>query len=124
VTAGLGSLLSAWVAIDSLPSLLTASGIGDGGSFYLFWGVPFAATAVFLAWYAWRGGKPGCHRVARGGCLGAAMLGGAVFLVLCVRFVTPSRDLLSAVIDGLRFAPLAAVAGLGLGIAASHRKRR
>lgn len=123
LTAALGSTLSAWVAIDGLIAGATGSGASGGAAFYLFWGVPFAAAAIFLAWYAWMGGRPGHDRVARTGCLGATVLGGTVFLVMGLRALEPSRDLLGAVIDGLRFSPLAAVAGLGLGIAGAAARR-
>ncbi len=114
--SGIGAILAAWVAGDSILSGMTGS--GSGTSFILFWGVPFAVAAVFLAWFAVRGSRAAVRATARSGCLHALALGGAVFLVLFASPLILPWDALRGAVAAFMYAPLAAAIGLAIGLVA------
>jgi len=120
-----GGALAAWVAIDTLLGGGAASGMRDDSRFLLLWGMPFAVAALFLAWYAIRGGREDVRDVARHGCLGGFLAGSVVFLLILASSLFRPWDTLSGVVAGFVHAPIAAVVGLCVGIAmARMRKRR
>ena len=124
--ASAGAALAAWVAIDTLLGGGAASGMRDDSRFLLLWGMPFAVAALFLAWYAIRGGREDVRDVARRGCLGGFLMGGGTFLLFFASPLFRSWDTLSGVVAAFLYAPLAAVVGLVTGIAVGVRmgKRR
>ncbi|MCK5448313.1 MAG: hypothetical protein KAJ43_09220 [Gemmatimonadetes bacterium] len=123
--AAAGAALTAWAAIDSLLGGGSASGTAGASQFLLLWVLPFATAAVFLGWYAMRGGRKDVRDAARHGCLGGLLAGGGVFLLFLVSPLFLSWDALSGAVAGFLYAPIAAVTGLLIGIAAvGMRKRR
>jgi len=123
--AAAGAGLTAWVAVDSLLGGSSASGSAGGSQFLLLWGLPFAAAAFFLAWYAIGGGREEVRDAARFGCLGGFLAGGGAFLLVLASSLFRPWDALSGVVAGFVYAPIAAMFGLGVGIAlARMRKRR
>ena len=123
--AAAGAGLTAWVAVDSLLGGGSASGPADASQFLLLWGLPFAAAAAFFGWYAMRGGREEVRDAARHGCLGGILAGGGAFLLVLASSLFRPWDALSGVVAGFVYAPIAAVFGLGAGIAlARMRKRR
>ena len=122
--ASAGAALAAWVAIDTLLGGGAASGMRDDSRFLLLWGMPFAVAAMFLAWYAIRGGREDVRDVARRGCLGGFLAGGSVFLIVLAGSVFRSWDALSGAVAGFVYAPIAAVVGLCIGIAMVRMRKR
>jgi len=123
--AAVGAALAAWVAIDSLMGSGLASEAVDDPEFFLFWGAPFACVAVFLGWYALRGGRLEVREVARSGCLAGVFLGGGVFLLYLASPLFLPWDALSGAVAAFLYGPMAAVLGLGIGISlGAMRKRR
>ena len=123
--ASAGAALAAWVAVDSLLGGGSASGPADASQFLLLWGLPFAVAAVFSGWYAARGGREEVRDAARHGCLGGLAAGGGAFLLVLASSLFRPWDALSGLVAGLVYAPIAAVFGLGAGIAlARMRKQR
>lgn len=122
--AAAGAVLASWVAIDGLLGSGLASGAAGDPEFYLYWGVPFAVAAVFLGWFALRGGRPETTCVAKHGCLGGILLGAAVFLLYFASPLLVPWDALSGAVAAFLYGPLAAVVGLLIGVAVGWRKRR
>lgn len=122
--ASAGAALAAWVAIDTLLGGGAASGMRDDSRFLLLWGMPFAVAALFLTWYAIRGGREDVRDVARQGCLGGFLAGGGVFLLVLASSVFRPGDTLSGAVAGFVYAPIAAVVGLCVGIAVGVRMRK
>lgn len=122
--AAAGAVLAAWVAIDSLLGSGLASGAAEDPEFYLYWGVPFAAAALFLGWFALRGGRPEVHHLAKCGCLGSVAAGAGVFLLYFASPFFLPWDPLSGAVAAFLYAPLAAVLGLLIGIGTSRVRRR
>ena len=122
--AAVGAALAAWVAIDSLMGSGLASGAADDPEFFLFWGVPFACVAVFLGWYALRGGRSEARDNAKHGCLGGVLLGGGVFLLYLASPLLLPRDALGGVVAGFQYGPLAAVLGLAIGTVLGVMQKR
>ena len=122
--AAAAAALAAWVAIDSLLGGGAASGMRDDSRFLLLWGLPFAVAAVFLGWYAIRGGREYVRDVARRGCLGGFLVGGGTFLLFFASPLFRSWDALSGAVAAFLYAPLAAVVGLVTGIAVGVRLRK
>ena len=122
--AAAGAILAAWVAIDSWIGSGLTSGPADDPEFFLFWGVPFAIAAVFLGWFALRGGRAEVRDQAKHGCLGSLLLGSAVFLLYFASPLLVRRDALSGAVAALLYAPLAAVLGLLIGIAVARARAR
>ena len=122
--SGLVALLAAWVAGDSLVSGMSGAGSGGGASFFLFWGAPVAAAAVFFAWYALRGSRASVRAAARSGCLYSLVLGGGVFLVLFASPLILPWDALRGAVAAFMYAPLAAAVGLVIGLAAGGLRSR
>jgi len=100
------------------------SGPADDPEFFLFWSVPFAIAAVFLGWFALRGGRAEVRDQAKHGCLGSLLLGSAVFLLYFASPLLVRRDALSGAVAALLYAPLAAVLGLLIGIAVARARAR
>jgi hypothetical protein len=124
--AGLGALLAGWFALDSFRfSALSSRGSGGLG-FFVFWGLPLAAAALFLAWVALRSGNSASWRVARSGCFGAALLGGGAFALLLATPLVLSWDALRAAVAAVQFAPLAGMLGglFGLWVPRMRKRRR
>jgi hypothetical protein len=123
--ASVGAGLTAWVAVDSFLGGGSASGSADESQFLLLWGLPFAAAAVFLAWYAIRGRRVETRNAARQGCMGAFVAGGSAFLLVLAGSLFRPGDTLNGVVAGFVYAPIAGVIGLCIGLAvATMRKRR
>ena len=122
--AAAGAGLTAWVAVDSFLGGGSASGPADESRFLLLWGLPFAAAAVFLAWYAFRGGRTETRHAARQGCMGAFVAGAVVFLWGVATSMFQQGDPLTATVVGLLYAPIAAVLGLGMGSVVARMRRR
>jgi len=122
--AAVGAGLTAWVAVDSLLGGGSASGSPDESQFLLFWGLPFAAAAVFLAWYALRGRRVETRNAARQGCLGGFVAGGGAFLLVLASSLFRSGDTLNGVVAGLLYAPIAGVIGLCVGVAVARMRKR
>jgi hypothetical protein len=120
-----GAVLAGWVAVDSLLGGGSASGPAGASQFLLLWGLPFAAAAAFLAWYALRGGRVETRNAARQGCLGGFVAGGSAFLLILASALVGPGDTLNGVVAGFVYAPIAGVIGLCIGLAvATMRKRR
>jgi len=125
VAAGLGTVLAAWAALDSVVGGGLASGATDDLEFFLLWPLPLAVASAFLGWYALRGAREDVRYTARHGCLGGLLAGGGVFLLFFASPLLLSWDALSGAVAALLYAPLAAVVGLSMGTAlAMMRKRR
>lgn len=123
--AAAGAALTAWAAIDSLLGGGSASGTAGASQFLLLWVLPFATAAIFLGWYAMRGGRKDVRDAARHGCVGGFLAGGGVFLLFFASPLFLSWDALSGAVAGFLYAPMAAVIGLLIGIAmTTMRKRR
>jgi hypothetical protein len=122
--AGVGSVFAAWVAADILASSGLVSGAPDDPEFFVLWGVPIAVAAGFLAWYAVRGGREACTGLARYGCLGALLVGGAVFIVFLASPLLLPWDALRGAIAAFLYAPAAGAIGLLVGVLSGMRKRR
>jgi len=123
--AATGAVLASWVAIDALLGSGLTSGTAADPEFYLYWGVPFAAAAVFLGWFALRGGRAEARYVAKHGCLGSLLVGSAVFMLYFASPLLVRWDALSGAVAAFLYAPPAAVLGLVIGVAIGrHRKRR
>jgi drug/metabolite transporter (DMT)-like permease len=118
-----GAILAAWVAIDSSMGSGLASEAADDPEFFLFWGLPFAVAAVFLGWFALRGGRADVRDQAKHGCLGSVLLGSAVFLLYFASPLLVRRDTLTGAAAALLYAPLGAVLGLLIGIAVARARR-
>ena len=122
--AVVGAGLTAWVAVDSFLGGGSASGTTDESRFLLLWGLPFAAAAVFLAWYAFRGGRTETRNTARRGCLGSVVAGAAAFTLGVTSSLLQQGDPLTAAVVGLLYAPIAAMLGLGIGSVVARMRRR
>jgi len=122
--AAVGAALAAWIAADALLSSGLISGPASDAAFFWFWGMPFAAAAGFLGWYALAGARPGVRAVARRGCLGGLVTGGGAFLVPGVLTLLRSRGMLDAVMNGLRYAPVAAALGMAACAVVSAKRGR
>ena len=123
--AAVGAGVTAWVAVDSVLGGGSASGSADESQFLLLWGLPFAAAAVFLAWYAFRGRRVETRNAARQGCLGGFVAGGGAFLLVLASSLFRQGDLLTGVVAGFLYAPIVTVFGLGIGVVmAGVRERR
>jgi hypothetical protein len=122
--AAAGAALASWVAIDGLLGAGLGSGAAGDPEFYLYWGVPFAVAAIFLGWFALRGGRAEAAYVAKYGCLGGILSGAAVFLLYFASPLLVSWDALSGAVAAFLYGPLAAVVGLLIGLAIGWRKRR
>ena len=122
--AAAGAALAAWVSIDGLLGAGLASGATGDAEFYLFWGIPFAVAAVFLGWFALRGGRAEARYIAKHGCLGGILLGSAVFLLYFASPLLLRWDALSGAVAAFLYGPPAAVVGLLIGVAIAWRKRR
>jgi hypothetical protein len=96
--AAAGAALASWVAIDGLLGAGLASGAAGDPEFYLYWGVPFAVAAIFLGWFALRGGRAEAAYVAKYGCLGGILSGAAVFLLYFASPLLVSWDALSGAV--------------------------
>lgn len=90
------------------------------------WGVPLAAAAVFLGWFAAIGGRPETRRMAKTGCLGGLLLAGGTLALLSMAALLPTRDVLEVTVLALQYAPLAGTLGVvgGLGLARMRKRRR
>ena len=124
LAAGAGALLSAWIALDGIRSNPMRDAAAGEVEFLVYWVLPFAVAAIFLAWFALRGGHTETRRVAGQGCLGAAFLGGAVFLLYLASPLLLHWDALAGAVHAFLYAPLAAVLGLLLGLAIGGMKKR
>ena len=123
--ASAGAALAAWVAIDSLLGGGAASGMRDDSRFLLLWGLPFAVAAVFLGWYAIRGGREDVRDVQPDTwCLGGFLAGGGVFLLVLASSLFRPWDALSGAVAGFVYAPIAAVVGLCIGVAIVRMRKR
>ncbi|MBT8479176.1 MAG: hypothetical protein KJO06_09670 [Gemmatimonadetes bacterium] len=122
--ATLGAVLTAWVALDSVAGGGLASGAADDLSFLLLWPLPFAVTAAFLGWYALRGGRVDVAGAARHGCVGGALVGGGVFLLLLASPLLLPWDALSGAVAAFLYAPLASVVGLLIGVVTARMRKR
>lgn len=122
VAAAVGAVLAAWVAVDVFRHGVASSARG-GFTFFLFWGLPFAAAATYLSWFAALGARPAVRTIARSGCLGALLGGGLAFVALWASPLVADRDILRAAIDALRYSPFAAALGLAIGLAAGVVRR-
>jgi hypothetical protein len=112
------------VAVDSAAGGGLASGAADDLSFLLLWPLPFAVASAFLGWYAVRGGGEDVGSAARHGCVGGALVGGGVFLVLLASPLLLPWDALSGAVAAFQYAPLASVVGLLMGIVTSRMRKR
>ena len=124
ILAAAGSVLAAWVAVDSVLSNPVRDAAGGGYTFLLYWVLPFAAGAAFLGWYALRGGAPGAAALAKGGCLGGLALGGGVFLLYATSPLVLPWDALTGAVHALLYAPLAGAVGLLIGVTLASRRQR
>ena len=125
VAAGLGAIVAGWIALDSLVSGVLTAGASGGSEFFLYWGIPFAAAAVFLGWFALLGGRAAARDVAKHGCMGSVLLGGGVFLLYLVSPLVLPWDALGGAVAAFLHGPLAAVLGLVVGLTFGvMRKRR
>ena len=126
ILAGAASVLAAWVAFDGVLSNPVRDAARVGYDFLLYWVLPFAVAAVFLGWYALRGGTTAAAAQAKGGCLGALALGGGVFLIYATSPLVLRWDALSGAVHALLYAPLAGTVGLliGASVAALRQRRR
>ncbi len=124
--AGAASALAAWVAVDGVLSNPVRDAAGGGYAFFLYWVLPFVAAAVFLGWYALRGGTSAVADTAKGGCLGALVLGGGVFLLYATSPLVLPWDPLTGAVHALLYAPLAGTVGLVIGasVGALRQRRR
>ena len=123
--AGVGAVLAAWVAFDSLTNSGLASAAADDVEFFLLWGAPFAVVSVFLGWFTLRGGYAEVRSAAKRGCLVGLLLGGGTFVLCLASPLILPRDALSGAVTALLYAPVAAALGLVVGVAAdTMRKRR
>jgi len=123
--AAVGAVLAAWVAFDSLTNSGLASAAADDVEFFLLWGAPFAVVAVFLGWFALRGGYAEVRSAAKRGCLVGLLLGGGTFVLCLASPLILPRDALSGAVTAFLYAPVAAALGLVIGVAAdTMRKRR
>lgn len=123
--AGVGAVLAAWVAFDSLTNSGLASAAADDVEFFLLWGAPFAVVSVFLGWFALRGGYAETRSAAKRGCLVGLLLGGGTFVLCLASPLILPRDALSGAVTAFLYAPVAAALGLVVGVAAdTMRKRR
>ncbi len=122
--AGAGAIFAGWIALDGIRSNPLRDSAAGEVEFLVYWVLPFAVATIFLAWFALRGGRRETLRVARQGCLGGALLGGAVFLLYLVSPIVLHWDALSGAVHAFLYAPLAAVLGLLLGITGALMKER
>jgi hypothetical protein len=123
--AAVGAVLAAWVAFDSFTNSGLASAAADDVEFFLLWGAPFAVVAVFLGWFALRGGHAEVRSVAKRGCLVGLLLGGGTFALCLASPLVLPRDALSGTVTAFLYAPVAAALGLVVGVAAdTMRKQR
>ena len=123
--SAVGAALATWVAYDSLTNSGLVSAAADDLEFFLFWGAPFAVVAVFLGWFALRGGHAEARSAAKLGCLIGLLLGGGTFVLCLASSLILPRDALSGAVAAFLYAPVASVLGLVIGVAAdAMRKRR
>lgn len=122
--AAIGFLFAAWIAGDSVASGMGRPGAADEIEFFLLWGLPFAVAAVFLGWYAARGNRSAARSAARSGCGWALLMGGGVFLALLASPLLLSWDALRGAVTAFLYAPLAATAGLAIGLIRARSRNR
>ena len=122
--AGVGAVLAAWVAFDSLTNSGLASAAADDVEFFLLWGAPFAVVSVFLGWFALRGGYAEVRSAAKRGCLVGLLLGGGTFVLCLASPLILPRDALSGAVTAFLYAPVAAAFGLVVGVAADRMRER
>ena len=124
ILAGAASVLAAWVATDGVLSNPVGDTAGGGYGFYLYWVLPFVVAAVFLGWYALRGGTSAAAGTAKGGCLGALVLGGGVFLLYATSPLVLPWDALTGAVHAFLYAPLAGTVGLVIGASVGTLRQR
>ena len=120
----MGAGLTAWVAVDSFLGGGSASGSADESQFLLLWGLPFAAAAFFVGWYALRGGRVETRYAAKRGCLGGFLAGGTVLILILAISLFRQGDLLTGVVASFLYAPIATVVGMGIGVAVARMRKR
>ena len=114
-----GAALAGWAAVDGVRSNPLRDSAGGGFDFLLYWVLPFAVAAIFLGWFAARGGRPAAARVAKRGCLGGLLLGGGVFALYATSPLILPWDALTGSVHAFLYAPLAAAVGLLVGVASA-----
>lgn len=112
VVAAVGSVLSAWVAVDALLNSGATSGTATDHAFLWLWGAPFAVASLYLGWLAITGHRLETWKRARLGCLGAASTGGAAFIAFFITGTLGDSRILTGIVEGLRWSPAAATVGL------------
>jgi len=122
--AAVGAVLAAWVAFDSLTNSGLISAAADDVEFFLLWGAPFGVVAVFLGWFALRGGYAETRSAAKRGCLVGLLLGGGTFVLWLASPLILPRDALSGAVTAFLYAPVAAALGLVIGVAADTMRQR
>ncbi len=122
--AAVGAVLAAWVTFDSLTNSGLISAAADDVEFFLLWGAPFAVVAVYLGWFALRGGDAEVRSAAKRGCLVGLLLGGGTFILCLASPLILPRDALSGAVTAFLYAPVAAALGLVIGVAADRMRQR